>query len=93
MNIKLTSASDGVHKYEVTIDGHTIKFGAKGYSDFTQHHDIVRKKNYIARHKGREDWTKAGLFTAGFWSKHILWNKPSVKESLQYTIKKFNLGG
>ena len=31
------------------------------------------KERYLARHKEREDWTKTGIFNAGFWSKWILW--------------------
>lgn len=39
-------------------DGRTksIHFGATGYSDFTKHHDVERKKRYITRHRSRENW-------------------------------------
>lgn len=75
-------------------DGKRIKlihFGAKGYSDYTIHKDIERKKRYINRHSKNENWDKSGLFTAGFWSRYILWNRPTFKESLNNTISKFNL--
>jgi hypothetical protein len=36
-----------------------------------------------------EDWSDPS--TKGFWSKNILWNKPTIKESLNITKKKFKL--
>ena len=91
----LKVSKDGKHKYQVELLNKdtgrtkTVKFGAKGYSDFTQNKDEERKSNYIARHKAREDWTKSGIDTAGFWSKNLLWNKPSVDASLKDLKKKY----
>ena len=48
-----------------------------------------RKERYIDRHKAREDWTKSGAKTAGFYSKHVLWNKPTLKESIDDINKRF----
>lgn len=83
-------------KYMVTIlqaNGRkkTIHFGAEGMSDYTKHKDKDRMKLYEARHKSRENWTKSGINTAGFWSKWILWNKPGLTESIKATEKKFNI--
>jgi hypothetical protein len=55
------------------------------------HHDDYRKANYIRRHKEREDWTKQGIMTAGFWSRYLLWNKPTLKESLEDIKKRFDI--
>jgi len=63
----------------------------QGYNDFTKTRNEDMKSSYIARHKVREDWSKSGILTAGFWSRWILWNKPTIKESVKYTIKKFHL--
>lgn len=68
---------------------HTVHFGAKGYSDFTQHHDEARKKRYLARHKKREDWSNP--LTAGFWSRWVLWNLPDLQASIEDTKHKFHL--
>ena len=69
-------------KYMVYVDGKTIHFGARGMSDYTKHKDKERMKRYSARHKrGGENWTKNGIKTAGFWSKWLLWNKPSISSS------------
>ena len=72
------------------LPNRTIHFGAKGYEDFTTHKDSKRKTNYIARHTN-EDWTKNGIETAGFWSKHLLWNKQTLRESATDASRRFGL--
>lgn len=63
--------------------GGKVDFGAKGYEDYTIHKNDDRKKRYIARHKVRENWTKTGIKTAGFWSLWLLWNKKTIKSSIK----------
>jgi hypothetical protein len=74
-----------------TKDGKEIvrHFGAKGYSDYTQHKDPERMKRYSNRHKSRENWKDPT--TPGALSKYVLWNKPSLKASISDYKKKFNL--
>lgn len=90
-------------KYDaiLEVDGvkHTVPFGAKKeidgkwlpYSDFTVHKDEARKQRYITRHNRHEDWTAAGILTPGFWSRWILWNRPTLKASLADTLRRFGL--
>jgi hypothetical protein len=79
-------------KYMVWVDGKTVHFGAAGMSDFTKHKDKARMKRYSARHKrGGETWGKSGIKTAGFWSKWLLWNKPSIGGSKRDIASKFNV--
>ena len=85
-------------KYKVVIerDGRekTIHFGASGYKDYTSFGALEReqrKRNYISRHKSKEDWSASGIDTAGFWAKHILWNLPTVSASLAQTRRAFGL--
>lgn len=92
----LIESSSGPKKWKVVLrDGRgsklkTIRFGARGYSDYTLHRDSVRKASYISRHKSRENWTfSKGVFTAGFWARWVLWNKPSVGLSIQDMERKF----
>ena len=94
--VSLHHANDGIHKFIVKlVDSsnqlHTIKFGAKGYSDYTINKDSERKERYIARHKKKEDWTSKGVLTAGFWSRWLLWNKPTLQASLNNVIEMFHL--
>lgn len=77
-------------KYAVTIGRKTVHFGAKGMSDYTIHKDVERKKRYISRHT-RENWTKSGLTTAGFWSRWLLWNKPSIASSKSDISRRFGV--
>ena len=69
----------------------TIRFGAEGYSDYTKHKDKKRKDSYISRHKKNENWKKSGVETAGFWSRWLLWNKPTIKESIKDISDKFDI--
>ena len=88
LEIVLKKSKTKDKKYDAVIDGNkTIHFGAKGYSDFTIHKDEERKGRYITRHKKNENWNDP--MTAGFYAKNILWNKPSVKASVEDTNKKF----
>ena len=67
----------------------TIHFGSKGMSDYTIHKDIERMRRYEARHQKRENWNDP--MTAGALSKWILWNKPSLRESIKDFKRRFNL--
>ena len=71
-------------------DGPTVHFGATGYQDFTQHGDETRKASYLARHKAREDWTLAGAETAGFYARWLLWNRPSLAQSIADINRRFS---
>ena len=74
--------------YIITKDNKRVYCGAAGYSDFTLHKDEARKLRYIKRHNN-EDWSKSGIDTAGFWSRWLLWSKPSIKESYEDIKKRF----
>ena len=91
MEISLKRSNKPDKKYMVKIDNKTIHFGSRGMSDFTKNKDPERKRLYILRHKKRENWNKSGIKTAGFWSKNILWNKPTIRESVKNTENRFNI--
>jgi len=77
--------------YIITNDNKKVYFGAAGMSDFTIHKDPVRKLKYVVRHQKRENWTKTGIDTPGFWSRWYLWNKPTLQASYDDIKKKFLL--
>tara|TARA_R110002020_G_scaffold122660_5_gene278410 strand:+ start:744 stop:1043 length:300 start_codon:yes stop_codon:yes gene_type:complete len=66
-------------------------FGLKGGKTFIDGRSEKERQNYIARHKVRENWNKSGIHTAGFWSYHLLWNKPTLQESINDVEKRFNI--
>ena len=85
-------------KYRVLIktsDGRVTKkvdFGARGYKDYTTTNDKERKKQYLARHDPlvtNEDWSIRGIDSAGFWSRWLLWNQPTVKQSIKDMNRRF----
>ncbi len=83
MNVILKKSPNPKKKFRVMFgSGGHVDFGGKGYSDYTIHKDPSRMKRYLARH-GRmgETWTKNGIKTAGFWSRWLLWSKPSMNEA------------
>ena len=67
----------------------TVHFGATGYLDFTTSKDEKRKGSYLARHKANEEWTLAGVDTAGFWARWLLWNKHSITASIRDINQRF----
>ena len=86
----ITKSNKPDKKYDAIIDGKkTISFGQNGASDFTKHNDNDRKQSYINRHRKNEDWGIGGFKTAGFYAKHVLWNKSSVKSSVTDMNKQF----
>ena len=63
-------------------------FGQKGYSDFTKHKDVTRRARYLKRHSGMgEHWNQPT--TAGALSRWILWNKPTLKASVEDYKRRF----
>ena len=91
MEIYLKKSNRPDKKYMVYVDGKTIHFGAAGMSDYTKHKDRERMLRYNSRHQKRENWTKSGIKSAGFWSKWLLWNKPSFSASKSNIQKRFHV--
>lgn len=90
--MKLIKSPNKSKKFRIIFDdGSKVDFGATGYSNYTIHKDKVRMKLYLGRHRKRENWTKSGIKTAGFWARWILWNKPSLRASIRNVEKRFNL--
>ena len=67
----------------------TVHFGANGMSDYTIHKDSDRKKRYIDRHRSRENWDD--YTTPGSLSRWILWNKNTLRASIQDYKRRFRL--
>jgi hypothetical protein len=95
MPVQLTKLKSGEKKFQaVFFDDKTgkklktVKFGSRPYEDYTQHHDKERMKRYVDRHEKREDWTRSGKYTPGFWSRWLLWSKPSFTDALKLTERK-----
>ena len=69
----------------VTSSGKKVHFGDNRYQHYTEGHlDESRRKAYVNRHKAKEDWSKSGIDTAGFWSYHYLWHFKTYKEAYDF---------
>lgn len=90
---RLQKSKSKLKKYTITSSAGTgsVSFGAKGYQDYTMHKDPARKERYIARHAARENWSSTGTNTAGFWSRWLLWNKPTLDASIKDVEQRFGV--
>ena len=96
MKFHLEPASDKKHKWigvftdPVTKDEKRVPFGAYGMSDYTQHHDKLRRERYLMRHRARENWNEP--MTAGSLSRWLLWGPSTSLSANVRTFKnRFNL--
>ena len=82
-------SDQGKHKFKVLVwdekrgKDKIVHFGHRDYEDFTQHHDLQRKKNYLTRSAGITDGsgnlTKDDPLSANYWSRRYLWNSRERK--------------
>jgi len=72
-------------------DGHikVVPFGAAGYDDFTKTKNEDQKARYINRHQANENFNDPK--SPGSLSRWILWNKPSLQESIKDFKKRFHI--
>ncbi len=69
----------------------TLQIGQAGAKDFTLGANETKKNAYIKRHQIRENHGISGIETRGFWSRWLLWEKPSITEAIKNMESKFNL--
>ena len=90
MNVEISKSDRKNKKYKAVINGgKTIHFGHSAYQDYTTHKDEQRKQSYISRHSN-EDHSKQNMTSAAYLSRHLLWNKPSLKGSISDLNKKYS---
>ena len=89
MKVEVSRSGRAGKKWKAELEsGKTVHFGATGYKDFTDHGDPKRRESYLARHRPNQDWGKSGVGTAGFWSRHLLWSKPSIRSAAKALASK-----
>ena len=86
--LQISKSEKSEKKYKAVFtkdDGKTktIHFGAKGYEDYTQHHNKDRRTLYRKRH---EKDLKGDPMRAGYLSYYILWGDST---NLQTNIRAF----
>ena len=78
--ISLSQSPRKDKKYVIRFEEPTmvIHFGAKKSSTYLDHHDTVKRENYLKRHSVNEDWSK---INAGSLSAYILWGDSTDLET------------
>jgi len=69
----------------------TIHFGLRNSEQYPVHKNIELRDRYLGRHQKREDWSRNGMTTAGFWSRYLLWNLPNLDDSIKDIENKFKI--
>jgi len=88
--MKIVKSPLSSKKYRAIFDnGKHVDFGASGYDDYILSGNDVKKKAYIARHRVNENWNDP--YSSGCLSRYILWNKKTLKESIEDYKKRFNM--
>jgi len=52
---------------------------------------LVHKNMLDVTRSDKENWTKTGFFTAGFWSRWLLWSHPELEGAKKIISKRFDL--
>lgn len=93
----LQKLSNDKKKYSVQLPNSKkhVKFGAEGMMDYTLYYKKDGKEvadkhrdSYKARHKSDK---LHDLEMPGFWAMNLLWNQPTVKQSIKDIEKKHNI--
>ena len=93
VSIKKSSKPDKklMATFEIKGRKKVIHFGFNNNTknDYTKHHDVKRKANYIFRH--HKDLKTNDPARAGYLSMFVLWNKPSLKASITDYRRRLNI--
>lgn len=95
MKLKIVKSHLPNKKYDAIFtydDGKTktIPFGGANFSDYTIHHDKIRRSLYISRHSKNEHFNEP--MTAGSLSRWILWgDSTSLETNIRSFKQRFNL--
>ena len=81
MQVVISKSRKPDKRYKADFGSKTVHFGAKGGSTFIDHRDLKTKNNWENRHRVRENWRDYD--SAGALSKHVLWNKPTLRDSIK----------
>jgi len=91
--LKVTASKNKNKRYSAHFKDNgkikVVSFGSPDHDNFTIHKDEKRKRAYLARHK--KDLQTNDPTRAGYLSYFLLWNKPTLRQSIRDFKQKFNL--
>ena len=77
-------------KWKAEAEGQrTIPFGQRDAGVCTINQDEAARKAYIARHGKAENWGRTRVMTPGWLSRYLLWEKPSLDETIAAASRKY----
>lgn len=53
--------------------------------------NIVHKDMLSVSESSSENWTESGIYTAGFWSRWLLWSEPSLNEAKKHISASYDI--
>lgn len=71
-----------IHKNPLRMEQYIRRHGGKPtrFTEPSKVHETMLKRTKSTK----EDWSKNGLYTAGFWSRWLLWSQPSIREAIRH---------
>ena len=82
-----------IHKNPVRMRAYVVRHGGivskrvrKEEDARTIHREMLRVDKSM-----KETWTVSGLYTAGFWSRWLLWSFPSLSQAKMFMASTFKL--
>lgn len=81
------------HKNPLRMRSYVKRHGGKLSAQLKNEKDpkVVQQKMLEITKSYKEDWSKKGVKTAGFWSRWLLWSFPTLREAKNFMRKKFRL--
>ena len=76
-------------RYVIVMDTMEHHFASAGGKTYIDGRTDKEKKAWEARHKGDKNYNN--IHSGIYWSKNLLWNKKSLKESIKSLEKKLNI--
>jgi hypothetical protein len=82
-----------LHKNPIRMRLYVKRHGGKIKKDLMNviNPSTVQNKMINVTNSFKEDWSKNGIKTAGFWSRWYLWSYPSRDKARRFIEKKFQL--
>lgn len=71
-----------IHGNPLRMERYVGRHGGEGtrFTDPKKVHRAMLKRTRSTK----EDWSKDGLYTAGFWSRWLLWSQPTLRGAIKY---------
>lgn len=82
-----------IHKTPSRMRLYVQRHGGKIPKKLKEHteNSVIQNKMLRVTKSDKEDWSKNGINTAGFWSRWLLWSYPSLSRAKKFIEHKFKI--